>query len=84
MRKGEVVGKTIIKWLWVPRDTERNKINGVSQHMTKRARVASQAGINEQSRTQLSQSSDLQVKVVEGDATGGVRSEICAKCWRKM
>lgn len=45
-------GKTIIKWFRVPRDTERNKINGVSQHMTKRPRVASQAEINEESGTQ--------------------------------
>lgn len=67
MRKREVEGKTIIKWLWVPRDTERNKINGVSQHMTKRPRGASWAEINEESRTQRSQSYDLQVKVVEVD-----------------
>lgn len=54
-RKGEVEGKTIIKWLWVPRDMKRNKINGVSQHMTKRPRVAIHAESNKDSRTQHSQ-----------------------------
>lgn len=51
MRKREVEGKTIIKWFWVPRDKERNKINGVSQHMTKTQIVASQGEINEESGT---------------------------------
>lgn len=49
MRKREVEGTTIIKWLRVPRDTERNKINGVSRHTTRRARAASQAETNEES-----------------------------------
>lgn len=84
MRKRKVEGKTIIKWLWVPWDAERNKINGVSQHMSKRPRGASQAEINEESGKQHSQSYDLQVKVVEADTTGGVLSEISANYLRKL